>query len=178
MEPPLARGYHGTSVLAAEAILSDGFSVSRNDYDWLGDGVYFFQDAPRRAWEWAVSLHGEQAAVLESYIHLKGCMDLLDISWFHQLTVAYDSFLAHMKAAGMSLPKQTSGAHRLDRYVINYLTGLLADHRVIVRCVRAAFIEGEPVYPQSALYNLAHVQIAVRDTALISGTSLFKGESP
>ncbi|HEU4883856.1 MAG TPA: hypothetical protein VFT45_16470 [Longimicrobium sp.] len=48
-----AIGYHGTSAEAARRILSSGFEISRNEYDWLGDGAYFFQDAPLRAREWA-----------------------------------------------------------------------------------------------------------------------------
>lgn len=46
-------GYHGTNTEAAATIIQQGFNVSSNDYDWLGTGVYFFQDAPVRAWEWA-----------------------------------------------------------------------------------------------------------------------------
>jgi hypothetical protein len=46
-------GYHGTSRNAAEMIVSEGWKLSQNEYDWLGDGVYFWQDAPHRALEWA-----------------------------------------------------------------------------------------------------------------------------
>jgi hypothetical protein len=46
-------GYHGTSRENAIRILNNGFRVSSNDYDWLGEGVYFFQDAPMRALQWA-----------------------------------------------------------------------------------------------------------------------------
>jgi hypothetical protein len=41
-------GYHGTSQAQAASILTNGFQASDNDYDWLGTGVYFFQDAPIR----------------------------------------------------------------------------------------------------------------------------------
>jgi hypothetical protein len=53
-----AIGYHGTNVQAAQRILSSGFQVSRNEYDWLGDGAYFFQDAPARALEGLASASG------------------------------------------------------------------------------------------------------------------------
>ncbi|HEU0302829.1 MAG TPA: hypothetical protein VFR37_25430 [Longimicrobium sp.] len=46
-----AIGFRGTSVQPARRILSTGFEPSRNEYDWLGDGAYFFQDAPARALE-------------------------------------------------------------------------------------------------------------------------------
>ena len=46
-------GYHGTSKTKAMNIQSNGFVASDNDYDWLGTGIYFFQDAPIRAKQWA-----------------------------------------------------------------------------------------------------------------------------
>jgi hypothetical protein len=168
----LVRGFHGTSQDLARSILAIGFHVSRNDYDWLGDGIYFFQDAPQRAWEWAEERFGHSAAVLAADILLEDCMDLLDRLWFHVLSDSYDAFLAHLKEAGREPPVQTRGAHRLDRAVINYVVGILAEQGVRVRSVRAAFAEGSPVYPKSALFDKAHIQIAVRDPALIRNVSM------
>ena len=34
-----AIGFHGTSEEAARRILTSGFEISRNEYDWLGDGA-------------------------------------------------------------------------------------------------------------------------------------------
>lgn len=65
-----AIGFHGTSAGAAQRILSTGFEISRNEYDWLGDGAYFFQDAPVRALEWARQRFGDDAAVLGAEIDL------------------------------------------------------------------------------------------------------------
>ena len=163
----LIQGFHGTNVHAAGSILQRNFTLSRNDYDWLGDGLYFFQDAPARAWEWASSRYGSEAAVIGAVIRLTDCMDFLDIEWAKALTALYDAFLSQLKRGNHPLPAQTSGAHRLDRAVINYSVGVLAEQGVQVRVVRAAFIEGVPIFPQSALFDRAHVQVAVRDTMLI-----------
>jgi hypothetical protein len=38
---------------------------------------------------------------------------------------------------------------------------------VEIPAVRAAFIEGTAVFPNSAIYNRAHVQIAVVDVTII-----------
>ena len=59
-----AIGFHGTSAEAARRILSTGFEISRNEYDRLGDGAYFFQDAPARALGWARRRFGDDAAVI------------------------------------------------------------------------------------------------------------------
>lgn len=162
----VAVGYHGTSAAAAGAILERGFVASANEYDWLGDGTYFFQDAPLRAYEWALRLHDEPR-VLACVITLDGCMDLLDIGWFAFLNEAFDGYLARCKRLGIELPTQTRGAHRLDRAVINYAVDLLAADGFPIRAVRGAFAEGRSAFPQSALLDRSHVQIAARDPTVI-----------
>lgn len=157
-----AIGYHGTSAGAAQRILSSGFEISRNDYDWLGDGAYFFQDAPVRAKEWAEQRFGDDAAVIGAEIELADCIDLLDVPWHAEIGRAYFRYLAVLDQRAQSLPRQSTGAHRLDRSVMNYLVDLLDDEETPVSAVRAAFAEGEPPFPGSALLNRSHVQIAVR----------------
>ena len=164
--PRVLLGYHGTSTSASSRILSEGFTPSANEYDWLGDGVYFFQDAPHRAMEWAEQRFDEPS-VIRAHISLDGCMDLLDIEWFSFLNDAFDEYLARAKRLGLSLPIQTPGAHRLDRVVINYAIDLLERAGSPVRSVRAAFSEGRALFPGSAIYDRAHVQIAVRDLTVV-----------
>lgn len=161
-------GYHGTNRECAESILKQGFRQSRNEYDWLGDGVYFWQEAPSRAWDWAVKLHREQAAVVVSRIRLADCMDLVDgIQWSGVLADAYNSLIAIFKQANLPIPQQRGKAHRLDREVINYAIGALSERGITIRTVRGVFREGHPIFPDSALFDLSHIQIAVRDTSLI-----------
>lgn len=162
-----AIGYHGTSVQAARRILSTGFEVSRNEYDWLGDGAYFFQDAPHRAREWARERFGDEAAVLGAEIDLEDCIDLLDLTWQSVVREAYEDLRRRLDASAQPVPRQTSGAHRLDRAVINHVVAVLQSRGITVRTVRAAFMEGDPLFPGSALWSRAHVQIAVRDPAAI-----------
>lgn len=162
----LATGYHGTHVDHLESIFADGLRYSTNEWDWLGDGVYFFQDSPFRAREWAEQHHGPaNAAVLRATIRLESCVDLLDIAWWPTLSSSHRQFVEREKV----LPRQTatSGAHRLDRAVLNYMAAVLAEEGQTVRCLRAAFVEGERLFPASALYSRSHVQIAVRDPLLI-----------
>ena len=156
-------GYHGTTAESAAKILENGFRLSHNPYDWLGDGVYFFQDGFERAWEWAHENHTEDVAVIAAEIQLIDCLDMLDTRWTKVIAEAYNQFLKLYKQAGLDLPRQTPGAHRLDREVINYVVGVLFERGISIRCVRATFAEGNPVYPDSAFYDRGHVQIAVRD---------------
>lgn len=136
--------------------------LSANEYDWLGDGVYFFQDAPRRASDWAAERH-DDPCVLEAKISLASCIDLLDTRWFSRLNQSYDAYVGRCKRLGIDLPRQTAGAHRLDRDVINYMVDALSAEGRTVKAVRGAFGEGRPAFPGSALYDQSHVQIAVRE---------------
>lgn len=166
--PLPVRGYHGTSRAASETILKEGFHPSQNTYDWLGTGIYFWQDAPRRAQEWAETRHATSAAVLEATISLIDCLDLLDIGWQNAIRQAYASLVMRLADAGRPLPRQTAGAHRLDRAVIDFLVGVLEDAGGTIRSVRAPFTEGQSLFPDSALTGRGHVQVAVRDPAVIA----------
>jgi len=172
-----AIGFHGTSAEAAQRILSAGFEISRNEYDWLGDGAYFFQDAPARALEWARQRFGEDAAVIGAEIDLADCIDLLDIPWERLIVRAFELYIDFRAQMGLPVPRQTRGAHRLDRQVINYFTTGMERAGTRIRSVRAVFPEGEPIYPGSALLRRSHVQIAVRNPAAIIRTWRHKEEA-
>ena len=47
--------FHGCDKDVAEAVLSGQATLqpSENDYDWLGNGIYFWVDSPERALSWA-----------------------------------------------------------------------------------------------------------------------------
>jgi hypothetical protein len=99
-------------------------------------------------------------------------MDLLDLTWMRFLNETYDLFLNHLKVAKRPIPAQTRGAHRLDRDVINYAVGILKEKGLLIRSVRAAFAEGVPIFPTSALFDRSHVQVAVSDLKVIEETEV------
>src|SRR5258706_15608588 len=87
----IVTGYHGTSVQRAAVIVQGGaFHLSQNDYDWIGHGMYFWEHAPYRAWEWAKQKHGQDAAVVEAEIRLGRCLDLTDIRYTKAIQLAFD----------------------------------------------------------------------------------------
>ena len=53
--PQIVLGFHGCDEEVAEAVINDQKSLlkSENSYDWLGHGVYFWENNPRRALEFA-----------------------------------------------------------------------------------------------------------------------------
>ena len=76
-------GYHGCRRSFADAVLLGKVSIagwhkSQNTYDWLGEGIYFWEHSPARALRWATSQFRRGAAVVGAVIQLGACFDLLD----------------------------------------------------------------------------------------------------
>ncbi|MFB2918715.1 MULTISPECIES: hypothetical protein [Aerosakkonema] len=168
-------GYHGTSAEAAELIVRDGFRIKSSRYHWLGDGVYFFQDAPLRAWEWANQRYSDPA-VIRSLIKLdEDCIDLVDIKWFSLIEEIYGLYLSSYELLKQPLPVQNleRKAHGIDCDFFNFMVRLLSESRGIkVRAIRGVFIEGKRIFTNSAIFNRAHIQISILDTSLIQESYL------
>ena len=51
----LVLGYHGCDLATAQRIIAgqEQQIPSTNDYDWLGSGLYFWEDSYSRALRWA-----------------------------------------------------------------------------------------------------------------------------
>ena len=56
--PNLVLGFHGCDQsVYEEVIIKNGMlNKSENTYDWLGHGIYFWENNPKRALEWAIEL--------------------------------------------------------------------------------------------------------------------------
>jgi hypothetical protein len=164
------HGFHGTSEANAESILRNGFRPSENPYDWLGAGVYFFQDAPHAAHNYAEKYcqeNGGEPTVLRSRVRLASCIDLFDTALNDTFRAIYET----CSQANESLPENNGGFRPLDRMIVNYVCSFFEEeHHLPVQSVRGIFIEHddeERLFPGSLIYKTSHVQIAVRDTALI-----------
>jgi hypothetical protein len=119
----------------------------------------------------------EDPVVIRASIYLEGCMDLLDIVWFEDLKTIYSAFAEQYRFRGVPIPLQNPSipkAHRLDCAFFKYTTQLLLGQDNQVECIRAAFAEGNSIFPNSAIFDLAHVQIAVLNPALIKKRSLIE----
>jgi hypothetical protein len=153
-------GYHGTTKQVARIVrLGEALRPSANDYDWLGHGIYFWEYAPYRAWQWALARHGTNGAVVEATIRLGRCLDLSDIRYTEAIRRAFDGLREAYAASGLRMPENRGKARRLDCLVINYVA-----ENIFPECetVRAPFLEGPPIFEGSALLNASHVQIVVR----------------
>lgn len=171
-------GYHGCSIKTAERILNgEPFEPSCNEYDWLGEGIYFWEYGFDRAWRWARHWYRSDGAVVGAIIQLAHCFDLTDTQYTHELAELAGTFVRGVKQARMRVPRNR-GRHDLkgrflDCAIINWaLREMEADgtHYYSVRCL---FTEGDPVYKdarvRTAITLESHAQVAVRDPACLIG---------
>lgn len=176
MAPRTVVGFHGCSESAAERIISERqFNPSTRSYDWLGEGVYFWEYAPHRAMEWATekcAVDGGTPVVLFASIRLGQCLNLLDTERMDAVARVHEQFIDEKSSRKMPYNTE-SGAHYLDREIIDYYcrTSVGRFARPI-QTVRGSFAEGSPIYPGSKILRKAHTQIAVRDPVCIMRVSM------
>lgn len=168
-------GYHGCSVAQANRLISgeqpiSAWSPSRNAYDWLGHGIYFWEYGPERAREWSFQ-NGRDGGVVGAIIQLGRCLDLTDTRSTAFLAEVYESVRLAYSSRGIPLPMNRTLRNELDCLMINAATELNEGrvHPEDFQTVRCPFLEGEPVYEGSMILRRSHIQLAVVDTRCILG---------
>jgi hypothetical protein len=116
-----------------------------------------------------------EPAVVGAVIDLGKCLDLLNATSIGLVEKAYRHLKEFRKKENLPLPANVSLSgstdyllRNLDCAVINFL------HKTIARndpfdCVRAAFLEGEPIYQNAGFRRKSHIQICVRNPSNIRG---------
>jgi hypothetical protein len=185
LSPAFVLGYHGCEEEIAEEILcsSKHLKISKNEYDWLGSGVYFWEGDPKRAQEWAEekAKKGEikKPAIVGAIIDLGNCLNLSTIGGVELIKQAYKVYENLRVTAGQSLHRNTDPPQskikdklirRLDYAVIEQLHQMLKEANIEpYQTVRGMFLEGDEAYPGAGILERTHTQIAVRDTSCIIG---------
>lgn len=130
---PFAIGYHGTTLEVARKLLQEDFLPSDNDWEWLGYGVYFWQDAPSRARTWARDWHARKGydgpvAVIAAKVSLRGFLDLLDQEGMG-VVKGYASLLQDKLTDDSEALSNKYPRHRLDCELFNSLTNVVSIRR-------------------------------------------------
>lgn len=179
-------GYHGCDQETGERVLAGDMDLrlSTNDYDWLGHGIYFWENDPDRALHWArtVQKHGKKSRhpiknpfVIGAVILTGNCLDLMQAEPIRLLRNAHINLKRVYDEAGAKLPINRLihgelAMRHLDCAVIQFLhqdreeIGLPA-----FDTVRAAFPEGTPLYESSGFLERTHIQICVRNPSQLIG---------
>lgn len=179
----LILGFHGTD----ESIVNDvllgkkELEPSRNHHDWLGNGVYFWDNSPSRALEWATSQSKnpkseiKNPAVIGAIIDLGYCLDLLDYKNSQLLLAGHKWLCQATEDSKVELPKNTGInsdllLRKLDCAVIQSLHNLNnVNSEKPFDSVRGVFWEGDPIYKGGFFMEKNHIQICIREMNCIKG---------
>lgn len=172
-------GYHGCDAAVAERLLNNqAFKPSQNDYDWLGEGIYFWEANPLRGLQFAQETSKRKGSsiknptVVGAAIDLGYCLDLTTSRGLQQVKTAHQKFKQVSEEIGTEMPQNRPDRlrHDLDCAVVNYLHHLEAEeNRPAFDTVKGIFIEAPDLYPGSAFGSKNHIQIAVRNLDCIKG---------
>jgi len=187
-KPSIVYGFHGLDKKIALKILNneDNFHHSNNKYDWLGSGIYFWENNLERAKQYAVEDSSRSTSsisepfVLGAVLELGNCLDLLDQKYNDFLKEAYRQLKQDLEAEGKELPKNTHfgstdfdfKARELDCAVIRYAYALAEELGEPFDSIRSAFIEGAPLYEGAKFYSENHIQLAIINPDCIKGIFL------
>ncbi len=102
------------------------------------------------------------------------CLDLTTSMGIRAVAATHEDFLDYCKQAGIDPPKNTGGRdflfRKLDCAVINHLHNIrVAAGLPPFDVVKAVFIEGSRIYPESGFFEKTHIQLCVRNFACIKG---------
>ena len=165
----------GLKVLNGKAELKP----STNPWDWLGDGIYFWEQNPERALQYAMESSQnvqfnkkpiKTPFVIGAIIELGNCLNLVEPESLLILKKASEDIAEIYAQARKSLPVNKDNNRKLDAAVFKHLhksrennTNLKYD------TIRCAFVEGEPIYPTANFSSRLHIQICVLNPELIRG---------
>lgn len=178
--PNLVLAFHGCDQSAYENVLyhHESLEFSRNSYDWLGNGMYFWENSYERAVEWAES-HSKsgQPAVIGAVIDLGHCLNLTDYSSTEILKLGYALLKIRCFNSGIPMPKNTNlGSNKdllnrkLDCAVIQQIHDYNKQQDLRpYDSVRGVFFEGAKVYPTSGFREKTHVQLCITNPNCIKG---------
>lgn len=177
--PNLVLGFHGCHRDVFQEVTSGETHLksSDNDYDWLGNGIYFWEQNYTRAYEWAVHRFGSDAAVIGAVIDLGYCLNLTDSASAEILRQGYAILHYRCEITKADLPQNKRSPksqdillRHLDCAVIQQIHDF---NRTMEKpefdSVRGIFTEGGPVYEGAAFLEKTHVQLCVRNPNCIKG---------
>jgi hypothetical protein len=185
----LMLGFHGCDKEVGERVLQGGIRhlhKSENEYDWLGHGIYFWENNPERARQFAEERKGFPRSgkkpittpfVIGAVIDPGNCLNLLESNSLRLLEDVYQFLREAHETARIPMPENKVDAkthellrRNLDCAVIESLHTSNKERGVReYDTVRGVFVEGSCLYPNSGFHKRNHIQICVRNAQCIMG---------
>ena len=171
----------GGSVEDPSLFGKDQLIFSHNTYDWLGDGVYFWENDYDRALEFAKETKKKDPFVVGAIIYLGYCLDLTQRRNAQIIKESYNSLIDESVRKGTKNKKGERGEtgdlplRYLDCAVIRAIHKFNKEHGYKeYDSVKAAFWEGQELYETAGFREKNHIQICMRNPKCILGYFLPK----
>jgi hypothetical protein len=174
-------GFHSCDKEVGFKVLNgkDELLSSSNSWDWLGEGIYFWEQNPVRALEYAMESSQRKQFnkipikapfVLGAIVELGNCLNLVETSSLQILSEAYQGLKKVIQEAGKEMPQNKMNNRELDCAVIQYIhQSNKGEGKIPFDTIRCAFPEGQEAYPGSAITSRLHIQICVLNPDCIKG---------
>jgi hypothetical protein len=204
VRPNLVIAFHGCDVRVRDKLLNnpDEIVISQKPYDWLGHGMYFWENNYERAMQWAEDKKRRGAiavpAVIGAVLQLRYCCDLTDSKFINRVTKAYQLMVKEYKAGGKEMPRNRDLPHDkhkdkllrdLDCATIEFMHDqqqvdfhddvkrLGFSNLKLFDSTRGIFTEGGPAFEGSDIMAKTHTQLCVRNFNCIQGFFLPRREN-
>jgi hypothetical protein len=196
VRPNTIIGFHGCDASIANSLINnpEDIKISTEKYDWLGHGVYFWENNYVRAMEWALAKKAEgkitTPAVVGAVLQLNRCCDFLDMKFIKVLQQYYKIMEIEYKFSGKKMPENIdipNDLHKnkllriLDCTTIEFMHSKISEQieedlnnhgfSVYTRfdSTRGVFTEGGPAFHGAQILEKSHIQICIRNFNCIKG---------
>ena len=180
-QPFQITGFHSCDKEVGLKILNgqDQLIASENAWDWLGPGVYFWEQNPQRALHYSEECarkkqknNGliETPFVIGAIIELGNCLNLIEPNSIGIVKQAYEELSEMCKQTGQQMPVNKGPNRELDCSVIKFVhQSNTALDRPAFDSIRSPFHEGGYLYEGSNFTERLHIEICVLNPDLIKG---------
>ena len=190
----LVLGFHGCDKSVCDRVIGGGsLNKSNNSYDWLGSGIYFWENDPQRAYEWAQNAASRESssvkepAVIGAVIDLGFCLNLMSRAYNEYIKMCYKYVSQYYDMLQKDAPQNKDINGNKD-LLLRYLDCAVINEAISISneindytpfdTVRGLFTEGEPIYPGAGFMEKTHIQISVVNPNCIKGYFLPRQADP
>jgi len=204
VKPNLIIGFHGCERTIRDQLLisPNDYKISQKPFDWLGHGLYFWENNYDRALEWATEKKNRsaitEAAVIGAVLSLGYCCDFPDKRYIRLPAYYFNNMKTRYEPQGQELPKNKDlkndtykdkilrhldcttiefmHAQILDQVKKDHAAQGYSDHKIF-DSTRGVFTEGGPAFEGSGLFEKSHIQICIRNPNCIQGFFIPRAET-
>lgn len=169
-------GFHGCERDVAERALlnQEALKPSDNAYDWLGEGIYFWENDPVRAFEFARDTKKcNDPFVIGAVIDLGNCLDMTCRTGANIISSHWEEHVKELYQRGEIKPNNETPRGENGELILRFLdcTVIKMLHHfndeiglLPYDSVRAAFGEGKELYPTAGFHEKNHIQLCIRNS--------------